>query len=93
MTLYLFGSGAYFAFLLFSKFSDRDCSKTNLASWIVIVIASVFWIVVIPISLIELRSKARAKMRLKQTEKSINSEVNSQEIESVEQKVDSDTPV
>ena len=87
MTFYLFSSGAYFTFLLFNKFSDPD-SKTNLASWLVMVLASAFWVLVIPISLVEIRMKAYA-MGIKEMEELITSEVNSQEIESVQ--FDSDT--
>lgn len=61
MTFYLSGAGAYGAFLLFSKLRDRECSKTDLTSWLVIAIASSFWILVIPISLIELRAKRKSK--------------------------------
>jgi len=53
MTLYLSGAGTYCAFLLFSKFSDKECSKTDPISWIVIAIASALWVIVVPISLIE----------------------------------------
>ena len=88
MTFYLFSSGAYYAFLLFKKFSDRDCSKTNLASWLVMVVASAFWVFVIPISLVEIRMKAYA-MRIKEIEKLISSEVNSQD--GSVQEFDSDT--
>lgn len=72
MTLYLSGAGAYCAFLLLSKFSDRECSKTDPASWLVVAIASALWIIVIPISLIEIRTKAKIKEQLAQTRKSIN---------------------
>ncbi len=72
MTLYLSGAGVYCAFLLLSKFSDRECSKTDPASWLVVAIASALWIIVIPISLIEIRTKAKAKAQLAQTRKSIN---------------------
>ncbi len=72
MTLYLSGAGAYCAFLLLSKFSDRECSKTDPASWLVVAIASALWIIVIPLSLIEISIKAKAKAQLAQTRKSIN---------------------
>lgn len=65
MTFYLLGSGAYCTFLLFSKFKDRECSKTELKSWILIAIASTLWIVVIPICLIEIKTKANAKQQSK----------------------------
>lgn len=61
MTFYLLAAGTYCTFLLFSKFKDRECSKTELKSWVVIAIASTLWIVVIPICLIELKTKANAK--------------------------------
>lgn len=63
MTLYLSGASAYCAFLLFTKFSDQECSKTDPASWIVVALASALWIVVIPISLMEIRAKAQAKVQ------------------------------
>ena len=44
-------------------FQDRECSKTDTTSWTIIAIASMFWIVVIPISIIELRSKTKAKTK------------------------------
>jgi hypothetical protein len=65
MTLYLFGAGTYCTFLLFSQFRDRECSKTDLRSWLVIAIASTFWMLVIPISLMEIRTKAKAKLHIK----------------------------
>lgn len=66
MTLYLSGAGVYGAFLLLCKFSDQECSKTDLASWLVIAIASTFWMIVIPISLMELSNKAKAKKSFQQ---------------------------
>lgn len=68
MTFYLSGAGAYCAFLLFNKFSDRECSKTDRTSWLVVAIASALWIIVIPISLIEVRTKAKDKQQLAVTE-------------------------
>ena len=59
--LYLSGTIAYGLFLLLSKFNDRKCSKTDPISWLVIAIASSFWIIVIPISLLEIKSKSKAK--------------------------------
>ena len=61
MTLYLSGTVAYGIFLLLNKFSDRECSKTDPISWLVIAIASTFWIIVVPISLLEIRNKSKAK--------------------------------
>lgn len=65
MTFYLLGAGTYCTFLLFSKFKDRECSKTELKSWAVIAIASTLWIVVIPICLIEIKIKANAEQQSK----------------------------
>ena len=68
MTFYLSGAGAYCAFLLFSKFSDKECSKTDRTSWLVVAIASALWIIVIPISLIEIRAKVKDKQQPAVTE-------------------------
>ena len=70
MTFYLSGAGAYCAFLLFSKFSDKECSKTEPASWLVVAIASALWIIVIPISLIEIQTKAKDRQQLEPIESS-----------------------
>lgn len=85
MTLYLSGAGAYCTFLLFSKFSDQECSKTDPVSWLVIAIASVFWVIVVPISLIEIRSKAKSKESLEEMTTSRSSEMIAQRIDSVGQ--------
>ena len=63
MTFYLSGAGAYCVFLLLNKFSDRECSKTDPKSWLVVAIASALWLIVIPISLMELRAKSHAKAK------------------------------
>ncbi len=83
MTLYLFSAGAYFTFLLFSQFRNNESSTMDSTSWLVIILASALWILVIPISLIEIRSKAQTKVRLKETEKARDLKLNSQQIESV----------
>lgn len=64
MTFYLSGASAYFVFLLFKKFSDSKCSKTDPQSWLVVAIASSFWIVVIPLSVLEVRTKAKKQSQL-----------------------------
>ncbi len=61
MTLYLSGAVAYCIFLIYKMFSDQECSKTEVISWIVITIASLFWVIVIPISIIEIQSKTKVK--------------------------------
>lgn len=68
MTFYLSGAGAYCAFLLLRKFSDRECSKTDPVSWLAVAIASALWVIVIPISLIEIRTKAKDRQQLSATE-------------------------
>ncbi len=85
MTLYLSGASAYCAFLLFGKFSDQECSKTDPTSWLVIAIASIFWVIVVPISLMEIRSKAKSKEQLEEMTKPRNSEMIAQRIDSTEQ--------
>ena len=82
MTFYLSGAGAYFAFLLFKKFSDRECSKTDLASWLVIAIASTFWIAVIPLSVLEIRNKAKQQAQLDDILYSSNYESSLEPVES-----------
>lgn len=61
MTFYLSGAGIYGIFLLLAKFSDKKCSKTDPASWLVLAIASTLWVVVAPISLIEISVKLKKK--------------------------------
>lgn len=89
MKPYLVVAVTYFAFLLFNKFSDKECSKTNFASWLIVILASAFWILVIPIALIEISFKAQAKASLKEMEKSLDSRLGSQQIELVAKEIDS----
>ncbi|HEY9769047.1 MAG TPA: hypothetical protein V6C71_11225 [Coleofasciculaceae cyanobacterium] len=89
MTFYLTGAGAYCVFLLLCKFKDRECSKTDPTSWIVVAIASALWIVVMPISLSEIRTKARTKARTAKRYamvKPVNSVENLHQIETVYQR-------
>jgi hypothetical protein len=72
MTFYLSGAGAYGIFLLYRMLTDSECSKTDRASWMVIAIASLFWIIVIPISILELQSKAKAQAKLDTIAKPLN---------------------
>ena len=89
MKFYLIVAGVYFLFLLFGKFSDRECSRTNVTSWLIVVSVSALWILVIPISLIEINVKALAKARLEETKESINSVVGDRQTELVEVEADS----
>ena len=84
MTFYLSGAGVYCAFLLLSKFSDKECSKTDLTSWLVLAIASTLWIIVVPISLIEITTKLKRKDRFELT-KQTSLVTNQQYIETVVQ--------
>ena len=85
MTFYLSGASAYCAFLLLKKFSDRECSKTDPASWLVIAIASTFWIAVIPLSVLEIRAKAK---RQSQLDDILNSSNYGSSLEPVESKLE-----
>ena len=67
MVFYFSGATVYGIFLIYRMFQDRECSKTDMTSWTIIALASMFWIVVIPISIIELRSKIKAKNKDKHT--------------------------
>lgn len=88
MTFYLSGAGIYGIFLLLAKFSDRESSKTDPASWLVLAIASVLWIVVLPISLVEISTKLRQKSLLNsdrpknQNQKYIETVLQAEEFES-----------
>lgn len=59
MTFYFSGVAAYCIFLTCRMFQDKECSKTDLNSWTVIVFASLLWMVVVPISMIEIQTKAK----------------------------------
>lgn len=65
MIFYLTGAGAYCTFLIFNLFKDRKCPNTDLTSWIVVALASTLWVVVLPISLIEIRTKIKDKAKIK----------------------------
>ncbi|MBE9045928.1 hypothetical protein IQ255_16210 [Pleurocapsales cyanobacterium LEGE 10410] len=85
MTFYLSGAGAYCVFLLYKMFEDRECSKTDRTSWIVIAIASMFWVVVLPLSIVELRTKAKAKAQLDAVPKPVNFGKDSRQIRTIKQ--------
>ena len=92
MTLYLFIAGAYFTFLLFGMLSDPQCSKVDRTSWFILITASAFWIVIIPLSLLEIWSDVRANERTANIKQSA-SQVNSSQVALVKQhqELDSDT--
>lgn len=85
MTFYLSGAGTYCFFLICRMLSDRECSKTDRAAWIVIAIASIFWIFVIPISILEIQAKAKAKARLDAVAKPINFGADARYIKTIQQ--------
>lgn len=85
MTFYLSGAGAYCVFLLYKMFGDRECDKTDLVSWMVIAIASVFWVIVIPLSILEIRAKNKAKARLDNIPKPTNFGKEARHIKTVQQ--------
>ena len=85
MTFYLSGSVAYCAFLLYKMFEDRECSKTDRASWMVIAIASLFWVFVVPLSIVEIRTKAKAKARLEAIPKPMNFGADARQIKTIQQ--------
>ena len=72
MIFYLSGASAYCAFLIFNLLSDRECSNADLTSWIAVGLASALWIVVLPVSLIEIRAKIKDETKVKTTASSIH---------------------
>ena len=85
MTFYLSGAGVYCFFLLCRMFGDEKCSKTDRASWVVIALASVFWVIVIPISILEIHGKAKAKARIDAVAKPVNFGADARYIKTVRQ--------
>lgn len=85
MIFYLSGAGAYGIFLLYRMLNDAECSKSDRASWIVIAIASLFWVIVIPISILELQSKAKAKAELDAVAKPLNFGTQTRYIKTIQQ--------
>lgn len=61
MTFYLFGAGGYCAFLLLLIFKNKQNLQTTPRLWLIILIASTFWVLVIPISLLEMIIKGKSK--------------------------------
>jgi hypothetical protein len=64
MIIYLTGASAYCAFLIFNLFNDQECSNTDSTSWIAVALASAFWVIVVPISLMEIRGKLKDRGKL-----------------------------
>jgi RsiW-degrading membrane proteinase PrsW (M82 family) len=59
MTFYLFGAGVYCIVLLFNRFKYQKGLKKNPISWLIIFMASSFWLIVIPISLLEILTNSK----------------------------------
>jgi hypothetical protein len=85
MTFYLSGAGAYCIFLLYQMFNDQECSKLDRTSWLVIAIASIFWPLVIPLSVREKRAKAEARAKLAAMPKPLNFGAEARHIKIVKQ--------
>ena len=86
MTFYLSGAAAYCIFLLYQMFSDQECSNFgDRTSWTVIAIASIFWPLVIPLSVREKRAKAEAKAKLEAMPKPLNFGADTQHIKIIKQ--------
>ena len=66
MTLYFSGTAVYAIFLICRMFQDRECSKTDFLSWTIIALASLLWIVVLPISIMEIQNKAKHNISQKE---------------------------
>jgi hypothetical protein len=74
MTFYFCSAASYSVFLIYRMFQDQECSKTDFFSWLIIAIASLLWIVVIPISILELQAKAKAKTTSRATLQTIKNQ-------------------
>ena len=61
MIFYFSVAGIYGSFLIYKMLWDQNCSHSDLASWIVIAIATLFWIVVIPVSILEIFAKNKVE--------------------------------
>jgi hypothetical protein len=61
MIFYLSGVGAYCIFLIFNTFKHQKDLKITPVSWLIIFMASTFWVAAIPLSLLEIITKSKAK--------------------------------
>jgi len=62
MTFYLIIAGTYCAFLIYMMSQDQKCSNFDVGSWLVIAIASLLWMIVIPISILEIFKKKSVQL-------------------------------
>ncbi len=81
---YASGSIVYLAFLVIRLTKDLDTSNNDHKSWQVIAIATLLWPVVIPLSYLELRSKAKARAKLDAMPKPMSFGVNARYIKTVQ---------
>lgn len=58
MMWYLTISGTVFCYWLGLFFADRSTPKNHLASWLILIIAPLFWPIVVPVSIVELITKS-----------------------------------
>lgn len=61
LSIYLFIACSYFSFLILLIVRDRESSLKDSIHLKVAIIASIFWPVVIPVSLLELKLKSKVK--------------------------------
>ena len=61
MTFYLYVAAIYFAWLIYQMLMDRNCSNWDLGCWITIAIATLLWVIVIPVSILEIFSKDKVR--------------------------------
>lgn len=62
MTFYLIGAGTYCAFLTYMMLQDQECSSFDFGSWLVIAIATLLWMIVIPVSILEIFRKNKVQL-------------------------------
>lgn len=58
MTVYFSGAALLFSIYMTVFLRDESTAKTDVASWIVLIVATLFWPITLPISLKELTPKA-----------------------------------
>ena len=62
VSIYLLTAGLFFVLLLSAFWLDRSTSKRHQLSWIIVLIGSLFWGIVLPLAVIE-RSRKLFKQR------------------------------
>ena len=59
---YLTVSATVFCYWLGLFMADKSTPKTHIASWLILLIAPLFWPIVIPASIVELLTKSASEM-------------------------------